>query len=328
MWYLIFLVITFFLFIYCLLNLLPKTDTDNDRINENRKVGKVYGIVGLIVLTGVSVVVTLLNAIIIVEPGKVVFTKFFGKMQYETYEAGTHLINPFLSTMQSSIERSSLDYTDENTADGLTKNKVLLNIDVTVPFMLNPIAAPKLRERYGENMNLIGPSSRSAIRDCVSKLDWEEAVGEEGRLLMARCIPEETRKLVVADLMESGFDKKLAESAFSFPNALVRKMTLVDKTILSSVANELAALIDLRRQETLTAIAKAEANRRENEGEGIEKMMKKLPKDVPVDQMVAIINANANKVAADALMKSVENGNPNLNVVIGGNNETAIPLRK
>lgn len=330
MWYLIFSVIVFFIFISLIIILLrlPKANTNDDRDNDKIRKEKTYSVIGLAVMASTFVIVTLFNSVIIVQPGQVTFTKLFGKMQYEIYESGTHLINPFLDTMNSSILRSSIDYLGENTADGLTSNRVMLNIDVTVPYMLNPIAAPKLRERYGEYANLVTPSSRSAIRDCISKLEWEEAVGEDGRVWMASCIPEETKKLVVADLMQSGFDKNLAESAFSFPPALVRKMALVDKTILASVAQELAAVIDLRRQDTLTAIAKTEAERRENEGEGIQKMMGKLPKDFTVEQMVAIINANANKIAADALMKSVESGNPNLNVVIGGSNNTAIPLKK
>jgi hypothetical protein len=55
-----------------------------------------------------------------------------------------------------------------------------------------------------------------------------------------------------------------------------------------------------------------------NEGAGIALMMAELPDDFSVGEMVSMIQANAAKSNAEAFLRSVENGNPNITVVTGG----------
>ena len=83
-------------------------------------------------------------------------------------------------------------------------------------------------------------------------------------------------------------------------------------------------MIDLRRQQTLTNIAEEEANRRENEGTGIAKMMVALPTKFSVAEMAAMIHANAAKTSAEAFLNAVENGNPNITIVTGSSIPAAV----
>lgn len=276
---------------------------------------------------GVFVVGTLACSYMQVEPGEIGFTKTFGSLSYKTYDAGVHFVNPFASGLRANIRRQSLDYTGEETAEGLTRNKVALLVDLTVPWILNPQAAPLLYERYGKDWNLIGSSSRNAIRDCTSTLDWEDAVGENGRVTMSTCIPSRMSDAVIADLREAGLTETQAKGAFTFPNALVRKMLPKEQRILAAVAEEQAAIVDLRRQKTLTSIADEEARRRANEGSGIRLMMAELPQNFTVAEMVAMIEANAMKTNAEAFMKAVEAGNPNITVISGGSTEVPVAAR-
>ncbi|PCI89759.1 hypothetical protein COB18_03085 [Candidatus Kaiserbacteria bacterium] len=269
--------------------------------------------------SGVSLVLgTLYCMVMIIEPGEVGFLKAFGNLSHTKYEAGTHWVNPFATENSFSIRRQALDFTGGNTADGLTKNRVALAVDITVPWILNPSAASVIYERYGSKWNLIAPSGRKAIRDCISLLDWEESVSETGRAAMTTCVPTRMKSAVMADLISAGLTSKQAEGAFTFPDALVRKMIPKDQRILSAIAEEQAAVVDLRRQTTLTSIASEEANRRANEGLGIRMMMEKLPSNYTVLEMVAMIEANAHKTSAEAFLKAVEGGNPNITVITGG----------
>lgn len=277
-----------------------------------------------VVGVAVAIVGTVALSTMVVQPGSVGFLKTFGNLSYTTYEADLHIVNPFSDSVRENIRRRSVDYTDKSTAEGLTRNKVALLVDVTVPFILNPNTAPLIYERYGKKWNLIGPSSRNAIRDCTASLNWENAVGESGRAIMASCIPKRMSESIVADLMRAGLSERDAKDAFTFPNALVRKMIPKEQRILSAIAEEQAAVVDLRRQETLTAIAKEEARRRANEGEGIRLMMAELPKSFTVAEMVAMIQANANKTNAEAFMKAVENGNPNITVITGAEGDVPV----
>lgn len=262
--------------------------------------------------------VTVICTVMVVQPGTVGFLKTFGELSYKTYDAGLHIVNPFATGLRENIRRRSLDYTGKQTAEGLTRNKVALLVDVTVPWIINPRVAPLLYERYGESSELIISSSRKAIRDCIATLNWEDAVGENGRATMSTCIPDRMRKTVVSDLMEAGLTGGQARGVFTFPNALVRKMLPKEARILAAIAEEQAAIVNLRQQQTLTAIAGEEAKRRANEGSGIRLMMAELPENFTVAEMVAVIEANAEKANAEAFLKAVEGGNPNITVITGG----------
>lgn len=280
-----------------------------------------------LIFTGpvLAALIGLVFSFTIVQPGHIVFQRTFGNLSESTHGNGIHFLNPFSKIIERNIQRRAVNYTGDRTAVGLTRNQVALTVDVTVPWMLNAASAPVLYERYGdmeEVQALINSSSRKAIRDCTSALDWQDAVAESGRAQMSTCISETVAAVAIEDLMQAGLTERQSQEAFTFPAAQVRQMTPRDKRILAAVAEEQAAVIDLRRQETLTAIAEEEANRRANEGAGVRKMMDELPSGYSVSQMAAIINANANKTTAEAFLRSVENGNPNITVISGG----AVPV--
>jgi hypothetical protein len=268
-----------------------------------------------------AIALTLASSFITVQPGFVAFPKVLGSLSHDKYYLeGPHFVNPVAEVHREVIRRLSLEYSGDNAAEGLTRDRVALIVDVTVPFILNPQMASRIYERYGpQNQRLlVRAGSRDAIRNCTSRLGWEEAVSQAGRDTMAMCIPTRLQEAVAADLMSAGFTEAEARSTYTFPNALVRKMVPREDRILKAVAEEQAAIVDLRRQETLTAIAREEANRRANEGSGIRLMMAELPNDFTVEEMVAVINANANKTSAEAFLKAVETGSPKITVITGG----------
>lgn len=269
------------------------------------------------------VVVTLMFSVITVDAGQVKVTKLFGAVQEGYYPEGLHVINPMMSTVTMDTRRRVIEFTGNDAISALAADKVKLTVDASMPYVLNPRMAWKVLQRYGRNYEyaLVFQAARSALRDAVSAMPWERATSEQGRAELAASISENFSRVLVADMVTAGFDEEDAKTAFSFPNAQVRR-TLPPNRILDAIAEEQASEADLRRQKTLTEIARQEAERRANDGLGVKLMMEALPKNFEVDEMVSIINANAAKTNSEAFMKSVEAGNPNITVVVSGAAET------
>jgi len=278
-----------------------------------------------LLLLVVAVMFVIGNSLTIVSVGHVKVGNLFGAMQEGYYEEGLNFVNPFLSFSEIPIRRQSIDFTGENAAQGVSSDPMRLKVDITIPYIPNPVAIWKIVQRYGEGgWNLVTPNSRRAIRDCTARETWMYTMGREGRQKLSDCVTTRLSELVVADLKSAGFDEHLSLSAFTFPPAILREVLPTDKVLLNAIAQNESSKKDLERQKTLTKIAEEEANRRENEGAGVAKMMSKLPRNYKISEMVAIIKASAAKTHADAFMKSVENGNPNISIVVDGSGNTGI----
>lgn len=276
--------------------------------------------VGATVAALVFAIYTLGFAVLTVDAGQVAVTKLFGKVQEGYYPEGLHIINPLLTAVNMDTRRRVMEFTDRNALLVLASDKVNMVVDASLPYILNPRMAYKIHQRYGHDYerSLVYQAARSAIRDAVATVPWERATSDAGREELADRIAKRFKEVLVLvlDLVKSGFEREEAESAFTLPNAQVRRIE-PPRRILDAIAEEQAAEADLRRQKTLTDIARQEAERRENDGLGIRKMMEILPKDYTVEEMVAMINANAAKTNSEAFMKAVEAGNANITVVVG-----------
>ncbi|MBI1362571.1 MAG: hypothetical protein GC134_01155 [Proteobacteria bacterium] len=284
---------------------------------------------GQIALTVVGLGIAIFSSATQVNSGRVVVTDWFGEQQSGYYSEGLHFINPMVNTTEMETRRQDFSFTGQTTAEALSADKIRMVADVTVPYILQPQMAWKIKQKYGtEYVTMLNNSARSAIRDAVSSQNWEQATSEEGRGKLAADIPANLLRIVSADLINAGFTAEEAKAAFIFPNAQVRKFEPANERVLNAIAEEKAADVELRRQKTLTDIAQQAALRQENEGLGIAKMMGALPKDVSIADMVAIINANAAKTNAEAFESAVKAGNPNITVVTGGNAGISVPAGK
>jgi len=278
------------------------------------------------IIVAIAVIFVGSNMITTVDAGKIKIGKLFGAMQEGYYGEGLHFVNPMLSLSSVNTRRQSLDFSGENSAQGASSDPIRLVVDVTVPFIINPEFAWQVVQKYGDEntWNVITPNSRRAIRDCTSQQTWTGNMSSEGRQILSDCITERIPVLIADDLISTGIDEKIAKKAITISPAIIREIRPTDERLLKSIAEKESAKQDLERQETLTEIAAQEANRRENEGLGVAKMMAKLPKDYAISDMVSIIKANSAKLHAEAFMKAVENGNPNISIVVDGSGNVGV----
>lgn len=286
--------------------------------------GRVIGIFAGVIVMIISLFITSVQT---VDAGKVKVVKLFGAQRAGFLAEGLHLVNPLATTIEMDTRRRVLSFSGGETIESLSSDNVLMTVDASVPFILNPPMAWKVNQRYGLSYEgaLILPAARSAIRDAISAQPWNTVTSEAGRAKLADLIARRLEQVVRDDLIQAGFTGDEAKTAFTFPNVQIRAVTPPQR-IIDSINEEQAAQADLRRQVTLTQIAEQEAERRANDGLGVRKMMEALPKDYTVQEMVAVTNANSHKTAAEAFMRAVENSNPNITVIVGGEQATSVAV--
>jgi regulator of protease activity HflC (stomatin/prohibitin superfamily) len=277
------------------------------------------------VLGGVALIGawTLLLSVTTISTGHVGVARWFGAVQAAAYSEGLRFINPMYDVTQMSIQRATVDFTDKaKDADGPTVVAVSLDrnpvrVEASFPYAINPETAWKVLQRIGGRntveRQLIVPAARAAIRDVVAQYAWADASITKRAELEQR-LTEETARAVSADLIGLGFTQGEAKSAVTFMPVLLREV-LPDAKVLNAIAERVASEEDLKRQKVLTAIAEEIAERRANEGVGVERLFAKLPANFSPSQIREVLLALAEKERADALMKAVETGRVNVLVL-------------
>lgn len=125
-------------------------------------VGKLIGmgIVGLILL------ILLLNSIIKVPTGAVSVLTLFGRVTGEVLPEGIHMINPLKASNELSIRTQEV----KESASVPSSEGLVMNLDTSLIFHLNPEKAADLYQKVGPNYAtvLIEPNLRAAIRESTA----------------------------------------------------------------------------------------------------------------------------------------------------------------
>lgn len=268
------------------------------------------------------------NIWVSISVGHVGIAVWFNNVQKTTYEQGLHLpINPLMDFHEMSVQRQTVEFqapskdskaanTDEIIA--LSKDNLLLTVEATCPFMLNPAYAWWVYRNIGKDYinGLIKPAARSALRDALAQFSFV-AAGTEQREDLQMKMTDFFAKAIFNDLTKLGLDPAEANKIFTIPTVQLRKVLPPEK-VQNAISEKLAADQDLQRQHTLTEIAREQANRRKQEGRGIKELFTELPKDFRPNEMARLLEAMATKENADANMKAVESGKVNVLVLGGG----------
>lgn len=269
------------------------------------------------------IAVYLFHAIYVISPGHVGVPVWFGNVQEISLSEGVKFVNPMANVIVMDGRRFAYEFSDETSLVSVSKNQNPLTIEVAFPINLNPSVAWKIYQKIGDDSRYrdqLRSAARSAVRSAAAEYKWAEVTGNLNQI--AAKMGEYFSRNVTRDLVNLGFTEAEAGMAFTFLDVQLRKI-VPDERILNATAEKLAAIQDLERQITLTAIAKEVANRREMEGMGVRKLFSALPTDFNANEVSTILNALANKERADAMLKAVENGEVKI-IVMGGSAAPAI----
>lgn len=249
-----------------------------------------------------------------VNSGTVKVPRVFGKISHTYVDEGLSIINPIASTYEMTIKREHVNVDDGDTTAGMlctSADNVQMKVEVNFAFSINPQYAWWILREIGDFDKLVSsiitPASQSSARDASAAFKLEEAQKTQ-RLKYETMLEKQFRSNVIAALPRN---KGLNESELKlvitfFPVQL--KNVLPDSRVSLALSEKKAAEIDLERQVTLTAIAKEQANRMENQGQGVTKIFNELPKGHSADEVEKVLNALANFKRAESFVKAVETG--------------------
>lgn len=274
-------------------------------------------------------------SVITVEVGTVKVVSVFGKVQERSYEPGLHFVFPgarheYMWVRWQAFELSggSLDDTpppaqssppaqgtpaalaaaagDAQRTVALSADRIPLAVDINFPYRLNPDLAWKVFASVGPTYatDLLAPAARASIRETVAEFTWTDAVTSKRAELEER-LHTVLAKTVELNLVGAGFTQHEAAKAISLMPPQIRRLA-PPKRLLAAVGEVLAAQEELKRQGIILEIAGVEAERRAQEGIGIKKLIKELPKDVTAEQVGALLYALADKQRADSMLKAVD----------------------
>lgn len=235
-------------------------------------------------------------------------------------QSGLHFVPPWDSIIHVSTVQQSIEVNSSTVGTSIDKDKIPMTVDATIAYSINPIAAPKIIKYFGEDYqrSLLNRAAPSAVRDSVLDFSWSEAMTTKHDAL-AKEIHDKFKNVIVENMISKGMSKSEAENAFDIPEVKLQELLPPDR-ILAANAEYQAAGIDLQRQSVLTEIAGQEANRREQEGKGISKLMNALPANFTTQQIVDVMKAVSMKTEADAMTRAVEDNKVNLMVLPYGQN--------
>lgn len=275
-----------------------------------------------------------LTPVVIVDPGQVAVPVRFGAVGDEVLHEGMHLVDPFTQFSRMNVRRNMLEmssggggaHTAAAEVVALSADQLPMVIDIGFPYALNPESAARIFQRVGGDASidaLIRPAARTAVRDAIARFGWEDAATHQ-REALAAMTGARFRQLVENDLRALGLTEVEAQNAFSLPPVQLRRI-LPPQSVQDAIAERLRAQQDLQRQETLTQIARMEAERRATEGTGLAKLFGELPTGYGAEHIAVVLNAMANKTRADALLQAAQ-GNKVQTIIMEGGGPVPVPL--
>jgi regulator of protease activity HflC (stomatin/prohibitin superfamily) len=290
-------------------------------------------------LLAISAVIVAFS-LMVVQVGTVKVVSVFGKVREVSYTSGLHLVVPGSRAAEMSIRRQVFELSGGSLDDAppappaaapaaapaadvlrtlaLTSDRIPLAVDINFPFILNPDLAWKVFANVGPNYQaeLLAPAARAAVRAATAGFSWTGAITTE-RVELEKRILELFQQTVSENLVGAGFTAKEAQSALALAPPQVRRMS-PPRRLLTAVGETLAAQEELKRQGILVEVGLQEAQRRANEGLGIQKLLNQLPKEFAPADLKSLISAAADKQRADAMLKAVERDQVKVMIMGGG----------
>jgi regulator of protease activity HflC (stomatin/prohibitin superfamily) len=297
-----------------------RKDAIDERMGRQARAGLPWG-KGIMALDVVFfLLVTLASTWVQVPAAHIGIQTRFGRVLPEALGEGGTFISPLTHVTTIDNAQRVIDIKSGGpgsaAAVAMTSDQVgLATLDVGFPYSLNIALAPKLYEKFRGRYEdtLLLPAAQFAVREASSQMTWVEATITRHEDF-ARALQNQFTLFVERNLTAVGFTPAEAQAAFVFPGAQLRGV-LPPQRILAANAEYQAAQVDLRRQDTMTQIASKQAERRAQEGQGIDNLFQHLPKGYSSDDVYKIMMAVSAKENADALTRAIEEGKVSTMVV-------------
>ena len=272
------------------------------------------------------ILTTAVFSITVIDPGYRGVEVKFGTVYEQTLPNGFQFKHPASNVVHYYTKRQVIDMRNGEvaTSEGvraITSDKTSIWVDVAFPYRLNGEYANWIHENIGGiekyKKELLIPAAREAVKSAASKYSWDEvAITKKEDFVMS--VREQFVQSVKSDLQGSGLEEKDTAKVFAFNPVQLRNIKLPNK-LQNSINERQASKEELKRQKTLTQIAREEAERRRNVGTGIAKMFEELPNGYTAKEMSDILHAIADVRRAKALGAAIERDQVTWGLFTGGN---------
>ena len=260
--------------------------------------GNALRLIGL-ALTGLVLVVLLLNSITRVATGHVGVLTLFGRVTGETLGEGIHLINPLKSSNEMSVQTQSI----KESANVPSSEGLMMSLDTSLIFHLNPDRASEVFQKTGADyeVKVVEPTLRAAIRESTASHS-------------ANALYTGEREMVAKQIFDQ-LSSQLSQRGMTVENVLLRDIQL-PATLKASIeakqqAEQEALAMNFRLQKETQ-----EAQRKRIEAQGIRDFQQIVAQGIS-PQLLEWKGIEA----TENLAKSV-----NSKVVVIGNNKNGLPL--
>ncbi|MBD3272246.1 MAG: prohibitin family protein [Elusimicrobia bacterium] len=256
------------------------------------------GMIGFIV-AAVILGIILIKSVVVIPAGYVGIMDLFGKVSEKALPAGMHFINPLKKVTRMSIQTREI----KETAEVPSKEGLIVSLDLSLLFSLDPAAAPDVYRRIGINYIrvVVEPQLRSVVRGVTS--------GFEAKALYT------AERENISSTMHEQLRPILEERGIIVERILLRSVTL--PPILASAIEK--KLEEEQRAEQMKFILdreRAEAQRKQIEAKGIADFQAIVARG---------ISANLLKwKGIEATQKLAES--QNTKVIIVGNSKDGLPV--
>jgi len=270
------------------------TFSDTDQVKKvSRRVG--YGIV----ITLIVVFVLAGNPITVVPAGFVGVKDFFGNVGKTPLESGVHVVMPFTKVVKMSVKTHEI----KEAADVPSKEGLILKLEVSLLFRLDPQSAPRVYKTLGINYIhvVVEPQFRSSIREITASHD-------------AKALYSSARQEIAGAIL-SRFHKLTGENGIITEQVLLRKVDL-PAVVAKAIQQKLKSEQEAEQMKFVLQKATQEAERKRIEAKGIADFQRIVAKGISA-QLLEWKGIEATEKLADS---------PNAKVVVIGNSKNGLPI--
>jgi len=260
--------------------------------------GSMIRIIGLAIL-GLVFIVLLFNSVTRVGTGRVGVLTLFGKVTGETLGEGLHLINPFKTNNEMSIQTQSL----KESASVPSSEGLMMSLDTSLIYHLDPRKAAEVFQLINADYEdkVVEPTLRSAIREATASHSANALYTGEREMVGKQ----------IFDQLSAALDKR----GLIVENVLLRDIQL-PATLKAAIEAKQQA-----EQESLAMSFRLQKETQEAQRKRIEAAGVRDFQQIVAQGITPSLLERKGIEATENLAKS-----PNSKVVVIGNNKNGLPL--
>lgn len=253
-----------------------------------------------VALLGFGGLVTLLRSVTVIQTGEIGIVDLYGQVSDQPLTPGIHLKNPMarLTTYSTQIREV------KETLETPTKDGLMLTVDVSVLYRIDPSKAKQLYQTIGANYEtvILVPQVRSMIRAATATYQFNTIYTSDREKL--------------AQQLRDNLNKTLSDRGIIIEEAPLRSVKLPD-SISQSVQERLKAEQDSQRMKFVLDKERQEAERKRIEAQGNSDAQKILAQGL-TDQTLRFKQIEAMQELAKSQNSKVivMNGNQNAPVML------------